>query len=62
MSLKQSYNQYRNIAGVRYECYTTDSAKFYRLKMECKLEGKKFRIINEQFYKEVILTNITHNK
>lgn len=51
--LKQSINQYRNINGTRYECYTTNADEFDKCKAECKEERLKYRIIEDQFYKEV---------
>lgn len=52
-TLKQSINMFRNIKGVRYENYTWDTSLFDALKMECKKEGLRFRIINDEFFREV---------
>lgn len=54
MPMKQSINQYRNINGKHYKCWCSDYSKFEELKKECKREGVSFRIIDRQFYKQVI--------
>lgn len=51
--LKNHNDQYRNINGKRFEVYTTNPDNFEQAKNECKLEGISFRIIEQQFYKEV---------
>lgn len=50
--MKYSINQYRNIKGVRYECYTSDPSKFENCKKECKEKRLKYRIIDNQFYRQ----------
>ena len=52
-ALKQSDNQYRNISGKHFECYTADPSQFARAKKECKAAGLSYRIIDQQFYREV---------
>ena len=51
--LKQSYNQYRNIAGVYYICWTADSAVFDDSKEYARINNLKYRIIDGQFYLEL---------
>lgn len=49
---KKGINIYRTINGIRFEQITSDPAIFDILKSECKLENKKYRIINGEFLKE----------
>lgn len=51
--LKQSDNQYRNISGKHFECYTSDPSQFDKSKKDCKAAGLSYRIIDSQFYREV---------
>jgi len=53
-NLKLSINQYRNINGLKFKCWTSNPAEFEELKKECKEQGLKFRIIDNQFYKQVL--------
>lgn len=53
MNLKQSINQYRNINGIKFICYTSDPSLFKTLKKECKEKNIKYRIIDFQFYIQV---------
>lgn len=50
--LKQSDNQYRNISGKHFECYTSDLAEFTKAKKDCKQAGLSYRIVDGQFYRE----------
>ena len=51
--MKASSTQYRNINGKYFEVYTTNPSDFNDCKIECKKEGVAFRVIDNQFYKEV---------
>lgn len=51
--VKDSCDQYRNIGGVRFECWTADSAEFYRERKEAKALGLRTRMIDGQLYREV---------
>lgn len=51
--MKQSINIYRTINGVRFEQMTSNPSLFEELKKECKVEGKKFRIVKGEFLKEI---------
>jgi len=50
--MKQSNDQYRNIAGRRYECIEHNAEWFDKLKAECRAAGLRYRIIDGQFYRE----------
>lgn len=52
--LKWSAQQYRNIKGFNFKHETSDPAEFDRLKKECKDLGFKYRIIDNQFYKQTL--------
>jgi len=52
--LKKSSKMYRNINGVRYEHYTSDLLEFAQAKIACKKKSVKFRIINGEFFKQVL--------
>lgn len=52
---KKSDLIYRNIKGIKYEHITSDPSEFERLKLECKANSKKYRIIKkEEFLIQVI--------
>lgn len=50
--VKSSCDQYRNIKGVHYKCWTSDVSTFEHEKKEAKKNGLKYKIINEEFYLE----------
>ena len=53
--LKKSENIYRNMNGVKYQHITSDPSEFERLKLECKVNKKKYRILKkEEFLIQVI--------
>lgn len=46
-NLKLSCNQYRNIKGKKYECYTCDTLIFDEIARECKILELSYRIIKD---------------
>lgn len=52
--MKQSINQYRNINGIYFECFTSDPSKFEFCKKQCRERGLKYRIIDNQFYRQAL--------
>lgn len=53
--VKSSSDCYRNINGIHFECYTSNSDDFDRIKKEAKELGLKVRLINGELYREVKL-------
>lgn len=52
--MKLSTKQYRNINGVTFKHYTSDPSQFESAKLEAKLSYKKYRIIDNQFFIQVL--------
>lgn len=52
--LKFSDKQYRNIGGVRFECFASNPDDFEKTISEAKNRFLKYRRIDEQLYIEVI--------
>lgn len=50
--VKSSSDQYRNIKGVHYVCYTSNPDAFEEVRKESKEKGLKVRIINGEMYVE----------
>lgn len=53
--VKDSIDQYRNINGVHYICWTWDNAIFDEEKRKAQELGLKCRIIKGELYREVKL-------
>jgi len=51
--LKDSSDQYRNIYGIRYECWTADQSEFEVEKSKARELGLRTRVIQGQLYREV---------
>jgi hypothetical protein len=52
--LKDSVDQYRNVGGKHYICWTSDVSIFNSEKEKAKQEGLSCRIIKGELYKEVL--------
>ena len=50
--VKSSSDQYRNIKGVHYICYTSNPSIFEEVKKESKEKGLKTKIIKGELYVE----------
>lgn len=53
MKHKHHIEQYRNIKGKHYICYTSNPSYFNEVKIEAKSLWLSVRIINGQLYREV---------
>ena len=51
--VKDSLYQYRNINGIHYKCWTSDTTIFEEEKRKAKEKGLKYRIIKDELYIEV---------
>lgn len=52
LGVKDSINQYRNIGGVFFRCWTSDPSTFEAERTEAKRLGLKTRMINGELYRE----------
>jgi len=53
-SVKSSSDQYRNIKGVHYICYTSNPLEFDKVRAEAKEKGLKTKIIKGEMFIEKI--------
>ena len=53
--VKDSIDQYRNIKGIHYECWTSDNNIFEQEKAKAKELNLKCRVIKGELYMEVKL-------
>ncbi len=51
--VKDSINQYRNINGYHYICWTADSDLFPEIIRKCKSIDRKYRIIKGEIYLQI---------
>jgi uncharacterized protein YjdB len=51
--VKNSSNKYRNIDGIYYEHWTSDESVFKEESKIAILNNLKYKIINNEFYREV---------
>jgi len=51
--VKDSTDCYRNINGIHFEAWTSDTSAFVEERSKAKELGLKTRIINGEFYREV---------